>query len=171
MPPAQRAPAAVQVMKPPPPRPPAPPPSTGAAPPQQVCPTAPHAAPPAVLHDPFEHVPDVPSPMHADPPAMHMPPTQQPPDWQLFAAQHARPGAPQLLLAPPPAPPGLPLPPRPAPPPVTPPPLHAAPANINAAISAPPRKQSILIFVLFIGNAPGRIGAGARHTSSPRDHW
>jgi hypothetical protein len=119
MPPAQRAPAAVQVGTPPAPRPPPPPPppSTGAAPPQQVCPTAPQAAPAAVLHDPLEQVPAVPSPMHAEPLPMHVPPTQQPPDWQLFVAQHARPGAPQLLFAPPPRPPPAPVtPPLPGPP-------------------------------------------------------
>jgi hypothetical protein len=43
---AQRAPEAVQVIRPPPARPPAPPSAT--APPQQLCPTAPHAVPAAV---------------------------------------------------------------------------------------------------------------------------
>jgi hypothetical protein len=138
--PAQRAPDPVQVMTPPPippplpPAPPAPPPSTAGEPPQQVWPTAPHTAPLAVMHDPFEQVPAVPAPMHADPLATHMPPTQQPPDWQVFAAQHARPGAPQL---------GAPMPPPvPGPPPSVLPPLlpHDATATASVAISAPTRK-------------------------------
>src|SRR5262252_1203272 len=139
VPPAQRAPEAVQLMKPPPP-----PPSTG-APPQQVSPTAPQAAPLAFLHDPFEQVPVVPAPMQVEPLPTHMPPTQQPPAWQLFAAQHARPGAPQLLLPlPPPVPvtPGRPLVLA----------LHAAPATTSNAISAQPRKRSNRIFDGFIGD-------------------
>jgi hypothetical protein len=47
-------------------------------------------------HDPFEQVPLVPSPMQVDPLPRHIPATQQPPDWQLFAAQQACPAAPQL---------------------------------------------------------------------------
>src|SRR5262245_11731024 len=101
VPPEQRAPDAVQVMKP---KPPPPPPPSTAAPPQQVSPTAPQAAPLAFLHDPFEQVPVVPSPMQVEPLAMHIPATQQPPDWQVLAAQHPRPGAPQLLLPLPPVP-------------------------------------------------------------------
>jgi hypothetical protein len=40
-------------------------------------------------------VPAVPPPMHSDPLAVHIPPVQQPPDAQVFAAQHICPAAPQ----------------------------------------------------------------------------
>jgi hypothetical protein len=49
-----------------------------------------------LLHDPFEQVPLVPAPMQVIPLPTHVPETQQPPDWQLFAAQQACPAAPQL---------------------------------------------------------------------------
>jgi hypothetical protein len=41
------------------------------------------------LQEPFEQVPLVPAPVQAEPLATHIPPMQQPPDWQLFAAQQA----------------------------------------------------------------------------------
>lgn len=99
LPPEQRAPEAVQVIAPPPNPPPAPP---APEPPQQVCPTAPQVTPVLVLHDPFEQVPLVPEPMHVEPLPMHVPPMQQPPDWQLFAAQQACPAVPQLCAPVPP---------------------------------------------------------------------
>jgi hypothetical protein len=88
LPPEQRAPEAVQVIGPPPPKPPPAPPAP-VPPPQQVWPTAPHVAPAVVLHEPLEQVPLVPEPMQVDPLATHVPPMQQPPDWQLLAAQQA----------------------------------------------------------------------------------
>lgn len=93
LPPEQSAPEAVHVMEPPPPKPP---PAPLAPPPQHVCPTAPQATPAVFRHDPFEQVPLVPALMQVDPLPTHIPATQQPPDWQLFAAQQACPAAPQL---------------------------------------------------------------------------
>jgi hypothetical protein len=129
IPAVQRAPDAVQVIGPPPPMPP-----SGAAPPQQAWLTAPHAVPDAVWHDPLLQVPLVPLPVQAAPLAVHMPPTQQPPLWQLFAAQQAWPAAPQLV------PTGVvgrvtPLPP---PQPAAPNRNAAATAPANAAHSRPP---------------------------------
>src|SRR6188768_1670631 len=68
--------------------------------PQQAWPTAPHAIAP-VPHEPLLHVPAVPPPMHIEPAAVHSPPMQQPPLLQVLAAQHACPGPPHVLAAPP----------------------------------------------------------------------
>jgi hypothetical protein len=77
VPPAQRAPEAVQV-----------PPLPASLTPQQGSLTAPQAVVP-LWQEPFVHMPLVPLPVQVMPAPMQLPPTQQPPLSQVLAAQHA----------------------------------------------------------------------------------